>query len=161
MLAAKAGARQIFAIDDPTASDFLELTRAVVAKSPYANRIVILEGHIDRIQLPVDKVDIIVSNWMGSCLLHRSLLPAIIVARERWLRKGGLIFPDHATMFVAGSCHRMIRDSVQQFWRQVYGFDMSSVIPFALCDARQMSVSLKHVRMRYLHIFLMILNNNY
>lgn len=148
-MAAKAGARQVFAIDNPAAGDFLQLTREVVQNSPYADRIVIIAGHIDRIQLPVDKVDVIISNWMGDCLLHRCLLPAIIVARDRWLRDGGTIFPDHATLYIAGSSHRLIRDTVQRFWRQVYGFDMSSVIPFAMCDARQMSISLQHVSVTF------------
>ena len=39
---------------------------------------------------------------MGYCLLYESMLETILVARDKWLRIGGLIMPDKYQMFVAG-----------------------------------------------------------
>ena len=35
--------------------------------------------------LPVDEVDIIVSEWMGYCLFYESMLDTVVFAREKWL----------------------------------------------------------------------------
>ena len=36
-------------------------------------------------ELPVDKVDIIISEWMGYCLLYESMLDTVLFARDKWL----------------------------------------------------------------------------
>jgi hypothetical protein len=42
----------------------------------------VLEGLMEDIVLP-DKVDVIVSEWMGFYLLHESMLASVLVARDR------------------------------------------------------------------------------
>lgn len=46
----------------------------------------------------VHGVDVIVSEWMGYCLLFESMLPSVLHARDRWLKPGGAILPDTAEM---------------------------------------------------------------
>jgi len=47
-------------------------------------------------------VDIIISEWMGYFLLRESMLDTIVRAREKFLKKDvGLMFPSHATMYIA------------------------------------------------------------
>lgn len=36
-----------------------------------------------------DKVDVIISEWMGYCLLFESMLSSIIESRDKFLRSGG------------------------------------------------------------------------
>jgi len=36
-------------------------------------------------------VDVIISEWMGFYLLHESMLDSVLVARDRFLKKGLLI----------------------------------------------------------------------
>ena len=38
---------------------------------------------------------------MGYFLLRESMLDSVLVARDRWLRPGGVLFPSHATMYWA------------------------------------------------------------
>lgn len=45
----------------------------------------ILQGKIEDIELPVEKVDIIVSEWMGYFLLYESMLDTVLFARDKWL----------------------------------------------------------------------------
>jgi type I protein arginine methyltransferase len=46
-------------------------------------------------------VDIIISEWMGYCLLYEGMLDSVLYARDHFLVKGGLIFPERAKIFVA------------------------------------------------------------
>ena len=46
----------------------------------------------------VHGVDVLVSEWMGYCLLFESMLPSVLHARDRWLKPGGAILPDTAEM---------------------------------------------------------------
>lgn len=59
MFAAVAGAKHVYAIDK---SNVVQLTRRIVHDNGLANRITILHGSANNIELPVDKVDIIIST---------------------------------------------------------------------------------------------------
>lgn len=50
--------------------------------------ITLVKGKIEEVELPVDKVDIIVSEWMGYCLLYESMLDTVLFARDKWLVSG-------------------------------------------------------------------------
>ena len=52
-------------------------------------------------QLPFDQFDIIISEWMGYFLLYESMLDTVLLARDKYLKPGGLIFPDVATLYIA------------------------------------------------------------
>jgi type I protein arginine methyltransferase len=39
---------------------------------------------------------------MGYFLVFESMLPTVLYARDKWLKKDGLIFPDTATMYLEG-----------------------------------------------------------
>ena len=56
---------------------------------------------MEEVVLPVDKVDIIISEWMGYFLLYESMLDSVLYARDKYLVPGGLMFPDEATMYMA------------------------------------------------------------
>lgn len=45
----------------------------------------IFEGKIEDIELPVQKVDIILSDWMGYLLFFDSMIDSVIYARDKWL----------------------------------------------------------------------------
>ena len=38
---------------------------------------------------------------VGYCLLYESMLDTVLVARDRWLKRGGSLFPDKASLYVA------------------------------------------------------------
>lgn len=43
---------------------------------------------MEEVELPVEKVDIIISEWMGYCLFYESMLNTVIFARDKWLVSG-------------------------------------------------------------------------
>lgn len=49
------------------------------------------------------QVDIIISEWMGYFLLRESMLDSVLVARDRFLKPGGALYPSHARLYVAGA----------------------------------------------------------
>lgn len=47
--------------------------------------ITVLKGKIEELELPVAKVDIIISEWMGYFLLFENMLNTVLYARDKWL----------------------------------------------------------------------------
>lgn len=47
--------------------------------------ITIFRGKVEEVELPVEKVDIIITEWMGYCLFYESMLNTVIFARDKWL----------------------------------------------------------------------------
>lgn len=47
--------------------------------------ITVLKGKIEELELPVPKVDIIISEWMGYFLLYENMLNTVLYARDKWL----------------------------------------------------------------------------
>ena len=50
------------------------------------------------LQIKPHSIDVLLSEWMGYCLLYESMLSSVLYARDRWLKPGGAILPDTATM---------------------------------------------------------------
>jgi len=83
-------------------STIIEKAREIVEVNGMADRITLLQGKMEEVELPFPKVDIIVSEWMGYFLLYESMLDTVLYARDKYLAPQGLIFPDKATIFMAG-----------------------------------------------------------
>lgn len=49
--------------------------------------VTLVKGKVEEVELPdgIDKVDIIISEWMGYCLFYESMLQTVIYARDKWL----------------------------------------------------------------------------
>ncbi|CDW58810.1 protein arginine N methyltransferase PRMT1 [Trichuris trichiura] len=90
----------------------------------------------DVAELPdgIEKVDIIVSEWMGYCLFYESMLNTVIFARDKWLKPNGMIFPDRASLFICAIEDRQYKDEKINWWENVYGFDMSSIRNVAISE---------------------------
>lgn len=55
---------------------------------PYSTTVItLIKGKVEEVELPVDKVDIIISEWMGYFLLYESMLDTVLYARDKWLVK--------------------------------------------------------------------------
>ena len=63
--------------------------------------ITLVKGKLEDTELPIQEFDIIISEWMGYFLLYESMLDTVLEARDRYLKPGGLIFPDRATLYIA------------------------------------------------------------
>jgi len=133
MFAAKAGAAKVIGVD---MSSIVDHAKQIVKDNGLSDTVTIIRGKVEEIELPagVDKVDIIISEWMGYCLFYESMLDTVLYARDKWLAEGGLMFPDKATLYVCGIEDRQYKDDKIAWWDDVYGFDMSCIRKVALTE---------------------------
>ena len=172
LFAARAGASLVIGVD---ASAILHQARQIVERNGYGGKVVLLQGTMEQVALPegIEKVDLIVSEWMGYGLLYESMLPSVLfarcprtvvtqagfsgrnrqhpgcashepsdllffhldftwincrsfhefpaarVARDRFLKPGGVVLPTACPMILTASSHDQLN-----FWTDVYGFDV-------------------------------------
>lgn len=70
------------------------------------DKIVLVKGRLEDTQLPIDKVDIIVSEWMGYFLLFEAMVDSVIYARDIHLKPDGIILPNRCTISLVGCCDK-------------------------------------------------------
>ncbi|EDV28855.1 uncharacterized protein TRIADDRAFT_49708 [Trichoplax adhaerens] len=131
MFAAKAGAAKVIGID---CSGIIEQAEAIVKANRLDHVITLIKGKVEEIELPVDKVDIIVSEWMGYCLFYECMLETVLYARDKWLKPGGILMPDKASLYICGIEDREYKEEKINWWDSVYGFDMSCLRKVALAE---------------------------
>lgn len=131
MFAAKAGAAQVYAIE---CSNIVDYARTIIEANNLSDTITLIKGKVEEIELPVPKVDIIISEWMGYCLFYESMLDTVLFARDKWLQPDGLLFPDRCTLFITAIEDRQYKDEKINWWDDVYGFDMSSIRKVAITE---------------------------
>lgn len=137
MFCAKAGATRVIAVDN---SAIIDKARENVFNNGFADKITCLRGKIEEVSLPVDKVDIIVSEWMGYCLLYEAMLDSVIWARDKYLKPDGLMVPSHMNMWVAPIADPDYISDHIAFWRDVYGFDMKGMQAGITDDAQVLNM---------------------
>lgn len=123
LFAARAGARKVIAVD---ASDIVHRAREIVAENELLDVITVVHGKVEDVALPdgIERVDVIVSEWMGYALVYESMLDSVLAARDRFLRPGGVLAPSHARMMLALCDAADVHKERVAFWDDVYGFDM-------------------------------------
>jgi len=134
LFAAQAGASKVYAVDNSSIAD---QAKKIVKDNGFSNTIEVIRGKIEEIELPCgpNSVDILISEWMGYFLLYEAMLDSVIIARDKWLKKDtGIMLPDKARMFIAGIEDAQYKEEKFDFWRNVYGFDMSCLREVALAE---------------------------
>lgn len=124
LFCAKAGAKHVFAIDN---SNIIDKARSNAYENGLDGCITFVKGKVEEIKLPVSEVDIVISEWMGYALLYESMLDSVLVARDRFLKKDGLMMPSQTTLVIAGISDKDYYDDRVNFWSDVYGFKMGAM----------------------------------
>ncbi|KAL2928705.1 Protein arginine N-methyltransferase PRMT10 [Bienertia sinuspersici] len=133
---AQAGARKVYAVE---ATKMTEHARQLVKANGLEDVVEVIEGSMEDITLP-EKVDVIISEWMGYFLLRESMFDSVICARDRWLKPTGVMYPSHARIWVAPIRSHLVDQKGHHFegameeWhafvhdtKNSYGVDMSSL----------------------------------
>ena len=126
IFAAKAGARHVYALE---CSSICGLAREIVRLNGLSDRITFVQGKAEEVVLPVESVDVIISEWMGYGLLYESMLDTVIYCRDRWLVPGGLMFPDRAVIKAALVQDFEFQDNSNLTWKSIAGYDFSVLTP--------------------------------
>jgi type I protein arginine methyltransferase len=125
LFCARAGAAKVIAVDN---SDIIHTARLIINANGYDDKITCVRGKIEEVTLPVQQVDIIVSEWMGYALLFEAMFDSVIWARDRYLRPGGLMVPSHCNLHLAVVNRDRSLDEKRTFWTDVYGFNMLPMV---------------------------------
>ncbi len=87
----------------------------------------VIQGNVLDIDLP-ERVDVIVSEWLGGFGIDEGMLPPLIVARDRWLKPGGSMIPDSVTAWAALVHDRYLEDMVEFLRDNPYRVDLDALI---------------------------------
>ncbi|KAG5735496.1 putative protein arginine N-methyltransferase [Termitomyces sp. T112] len=142
MFAAKAGAKHVVGID---MSNIIDQAEKIVEANGFKDKITLVKGKLEESELPIKEFDIIISEWMGYFLLYESMLDTVLLARDKYLKKDGLIFPDTATLYLAAIEDQDYKEEKINFWDNVYGFDYSCIKDIALREPLVDTVEMKAV----------------
>lgn len=126
---AQAGAKKVYAVE---ACSIAEQAVKIIKHNNLEDKIEIIRGTVETVDLP-EKVEVIVSEWMGYALLHESMLNSVLYARDKWLKPGGIILPSKAELHIAPIIEPVAENRLH-FWYTVkdqYGIDMSCMSDFA------------------------------
>ncbi|KAJ3161175.1 Protein arginine N-methyltransferase 3 [Geranomyces michiganensis] len=124
MFAARAGAKHVYAVDNST---IINKARRIAKENGLENVITFVQGKIEEVQLPVDTVDIIVSEWMGYFLLYEGMLDSVLTARDRWLAPEGIVAPSRSDILICAIQDEEWINEKYTFWSDVYGFKMNTM----------------------------------
>lgn len=118
LLAKPAG---VYAVE---ASSMAEHTEELVKQNGCDGVVTVFQERAENLTLPT-KVDVLVSEWMGNCLLFEYMLESVLLARDRWLKKGGMMWPSSACLTIV-PCQAFsdYRQKVE-FWENPYGLNFS------------------------------------
>ncbi|GMH81072.1 hypothetical protein TL16_g08818 [Triparma laevis f. inornata] len=110
-------AKMVIGVDD---SNMINNARKICqANGLSGEEIVLMRGKMEELELPVSKVDIVISEWMGYGLLYETMLPSVLNARDKYMSKDGTMWPNKCSMFM-----ELGEDGRTEYWKDVYGIDM-------------------------------------
>eukprot|EP00794_Sanderia_malayensis_P018090 gene18090-19897_t len=135
MFAAKAGAKRVFAIDQ---SEIAYHAMEIVRENNLDDIVKVTRCKAEDFTLPkdIDKVDIIISEWMGYFLLFESMLDTILTCRDKFLGQNvGMVYPDVCGISLAALCDEDLWNSKIDFWDDVYGCEMTCMKKYVVREA--------------------------
>jgi predicted RNA methylase len=123
IFAAIAGARKVYAVER---SEVAAVARRMVASNGYADVIEVIESDLEDVRLP-ERVDVIVSEWMGGFGVDENMLAPLVMARDRWLKPGGTMIPGRVTAMLAPAQIADFDETITHWRSRPHGVDMSVI----------------------------------
>jgi protein arginine N-methyltransferase 3 len=143
LFCARAGAKKVFAVDN---SGIAVRAKAIITENGYQDIIEVIQGRIEDFNtqrlIGKEKVDIIISEWMGYGLLFEGMLDSVLRARDMYLKPDGILVPSHCNIRLApiADAEWVAQSTGENFWKDVYGFDFTPMIPGGLLNTHEIGV---------------------
>jgi type I protein arginine methyltransferase len=128
LLACKAGARKVYAID---MESVVEFGRQFAAANGMSSRIEFLRGDSRQILLP-ERVNVVVSDIRGALPLFGQGILAINDARKRFLAEQGRMIPECDALFVALVEAPEDYERIIAPWKSVTGLNLEAALPIVM-----------------------------
>ena len=124
VFAARAGAARVYAVERTPAA---VLAAELAAANGVAEIVRVIHGDVMDIELP-ERVDVIVSEWLGGFGIDEGMLVPVIVARDRWLKPGGVMIPRLVTAWAALVHDRYLAEMVAFLRASPYGLRFDDLV---------------------------------
>ena len=124
MFAAKAGAARVYAVERTTVA---VVAQELAAANGLAEIVQVIHGDVMDVELP-ERVDVIVSEWLGGFGIDEGMLAPVIAARDRWLKPGGVMIPSTATAWAALVHDRYLGETVDFLRDNPYGLRLDGLV---------------------------------
>jgi SAM-dependent methyltransferase len=135
-LAAKAGARVVYAVDN---SEVLALAEATIAHNGLAGIVRPIRGDFGAVALP-EKVDLIVSETFGALALAEGSVPDLLACAARNLAPGGRVLPDGVALRFAPVREPSVHAETLDPFGAIHGVDLAPLRAAALHRGRVVDV---------------------
>ncbi len=143
MFAAQAGAKTVYAVEQ---TKIAEVATQIVAANGLSDQVKVLQGDMATLELP-EKVDVIISEWLGGYGVDENLLPIVLQARDRWLKPGGKMMPESVNAWMAPVFDERLQQEVDFWHSDPYGLNLDLV---AEATARQLQPACNHIKQEHL-----------
>ena len=124
VFAARAGAARVYAVERTSAA---VLAQELAAANGVAEIVRVIHGDVTDIELP-ERVDVIVSEWLGGFGIDEGMLVPVIVARDRWLKPGGVMIPRLVMAWAALVHDRYLGEMVAFLRDNPYGLRFDDLV---------------------------------
>ncbi len=123
IFAAQAGARRVYAVERTAIAD---VARQVIETNGFSSTIEVMHSDLEDVTLP-EKVDVIVSEWMGGFGVDENILAPLVMARDRWLKPGGKMVPGRVTAMLAPAFLPEFDEALAHWLSRPHGVDLSVI----------------------------------
>jgi type I protein arginine methyltransferase len=124
VFAARAGAARVYAVERTSAA---VLAQELAAANGVAEIVRVIHGDVMDVELP-ERVDVIVSEWLGGFGIDEGMLVPVIVARDRWLKAGGVMIPRLVMAWAALVHDRYLGEMVEFLRDNPYGLRFDDLV---------------------------------
>jgi hypothetical protein len=122
LLAVRAGAKRVYAIEQTA---IIEEAKKIARHNTGGGKIVFIKNRSDKVKLS-EKVDVVVSELMGSFGIEENLYHFQVDARDRFLKSGGKLIPSWLELYlVPVESGRMYNELTSIWSSNFYGCDFS------------------------------------
>ena len=124
MMAARAGARHVYTIEDTNVASY---TERIIRENKLDSVVTVIRGDVISIRtLPCIVVDMILCDWREKSLLVDTYLRSVIHARNMFLRGDGkgVIIPDMLKLQICGVQIRILQCAIVMLKQQKNWFKM-------------------------------------
>ncbi len=123
VFAARAGAARVYAVEETSVA---ALAQEVAAENGVAEIVHVIHGDVLDVE-PPERVDVVVSEWLGGFGIDEGMLVPVISARDRWLKPGGVMIPASVTAWAALVHDRYLGDMVEFLRDEPYGLRLDGL----------------------------------
>ncbi len=138
MFAAQAGARLVHGVD---ATSIAKIAKDLVKANDLSDQVQIHHCRANELKLD-QKVDVIISEWLGNAVFVEGMLQAVLDARDQHLTASGFMLPAGVRLMIAPLDDPILYNAEGPgLWRErIHGLDFSSLQELELSQGRTMQL---------------------